>query len=398
MTNTTTAPATVAEAISNIETIHPLLRANSAQGEEDRRVPEESIAALRDAGAFRVGTPKRYGGFGGSLQDMLDVSAAVGYADGGAAWVTTLGNVCGWLTGLTSRELQDEVWGEDPDAFVTGVLAPTAQAVRVEGGYRVTGRWYYNSGSYQSTWAIAGFPVPNEAGEVVDQGLAFFPRSDYDIEDTWFVAGMRSSASNCIVVEDKFVPEHRVMSVPPAIGGTYINTDPSDGPVNQMAFVPVLALVLIGTQLGLGRAAFDYVVEKATKKPISYSFFATQAESTAVQLELAKIAQLLDTAELHARRAAADVDGHAEAGTYPDYLTRARVRADTALVAESITRAIDMLISVHGAGSFAEVNPLQRIWRDANTAARHAVINPLVSYEVYGKAIVGDERPVSPIV
>ena len=75
------------------------------------------------------------------------------------------------------------------------------------------------------------------------------------------------------------------------------------------------------------------------------------------------------------------------------------MRADTALVAESVTRAIDALISVHGAGSFAESSPLQRIWRDSNTAARHGVINPLVSYEVYGKAIFGDERPVvSPLV
>jgi alkylation response protein AidB-like acyl-CoA dehydrogenase len=75
------------------------------------------------------------------------------------------------------------------------------------------------------------------------------------------------------------------------------------------------------------------------------------------------------------------------------------VRADTATTAEYVLKAIDMLLSVHGAGSFAETNPLQRIWRDANTAARHGVVNPLVSYEVYGKALLGDERPVvSPLV
>lgn len=399
MPDTATVPASVAEVIERITEIQPLLRSNAAEGDRQRRVPDESVDALRAAGAFRIGTPKRYGGLEGSTQDMLDVAAATAYADGGTGWVVALANVCGWMAGLMSHRLQDEIWGDDPDALVTGVIAPTAQAVRVDGGYRVTGRWYYNSGSYQSTWVGVGIPIPNDAGEIVNHGLGFFPRSDYEIEDTWFATGMRATASNCIVVDDVVVPDHRVMMVPSAIAGRYPNEHLGDEPVHRAAFVPVLALVLIGAQLGLGRAAYDYVVEQARQKAIAYSFFATQAESTAVQLEIARVAQLLDTAELHARRAASDIDDAAAAGAYPDYLTRARVRADTALVAEKVLEAIDRLMSVHGAGAFAETNPLQRIWRDANTAARHGVVNPLISYEVYGKAIFGDQRPVvSPLV
>ena len=180
----------------------------------------------------------------------------------------------------------------------------------------------------------------------------------------------------------------------------YDNPDVADEPNHRSAFVPVLAIVLIGAQLGLGRAAFDFVVEKAANKPIAYSFFPTQAESTAVQLEIAKTAQLLDTAELSdARRAASDIDTAAAAGTYPDFRARARVRADTATVAESVTHAIDALISVHGAGSFAESSPLQRIWRDSATAARHGGRQPAcVVRGAYGKAILGDERPVTPLV
>lgn len=393
------AAASVAEVVERIEKIQPLLRDNAAEGERLRRVPDESVDALRAAGAFRIGIPRRYGGLEGNAQDMLDVAAAAAYGDGSAGWVVALTNVCSWLAGLMSRQMQDDIWLDDPDALVTGVLAPTARAARVEGGYRVTGTWYYNSGSYQASWVGLGIPIPDGTGDTVDHGLAFFPRSDFEIEDTWFVTGMRASASNGISVEDAFVPDHRVMSVPSAIEGVYPTGDVAEEPTHRTAFVPMLALVLIGAQLGLGRAAFDYVVEKASEKAIAYSFFATQAASTAVQLEIAKVAQLLDTAELHARRAAADIDDAAVSGEYPAYLTRARVRADTALVAESVVEAIDRLISVHGAGSFAESNPLQRIWRDANTAARHGVVNPLISYEVYGKAIFGDERPVvSPLV
>jgi alkylation response protein AidB-like acyl-CoA dehydrogenase len=394
-----TAPGSVAEVIDRIAGIQPVLRAGSEAGDRLRRLPDESVEALLDVGAFRLGTPRRYGGLEGTTRDMLDVAAATAYADGSAGWVVALANVCGWLAGLMPRRLQDEIWGEDPDALVTGVIAPTSQAVRVDGGYRVTGRWSYNSGSHHASWMGVGIPIPNEAGGIVDHGLGFLPRADCAIEDTWFTTGMRATASNAIVVEDAFVPDHRVMMVPSAIAGRYLNEHLDDEPTHRAAFVPVLALVLIGAQLGLGRAAYDHVVDKASEKAIAYSYFATQAESTAVQLEIAKIAQLLDTAQLHAHRAASDIDRAAAIAEYPDHLTRARVRADTALVAEKVLEAIDRLMSIHGAGSFAEANPLQRIWRDANTAARHGVVNPLIAYEVYGKAIFGDERPVvSPLV
>ena len=87
--------------------------------------------------------------------------------------------------------------------------------------------------------------------------------------------------------------------------------------------------MLVGPQLGLGRAALDLVREKAAKKPISYTFFTAQADSVAFQLQLAEAAMLIDTAHLHAYRAADDIDRAAAAGVYPDFLARARVRADT---------------------------------------------------------------------
>jgi alkylation response protein AidB-like acyl-CoA dehydrogenase len=383
--------------LDRIAGLHDLLAKNAAQGEADRRVPAESIDALREAGAFKVATPRRYGGYETSMRTMLDVSAAVGEADGGTAWVVTLLNVCSWLTGLFPARAQDDVFKADPDALVSGVLAPTAQAVKVDGGWRITGRWYYNSGSWHATWAVLGIPVTDESGEVKDQGVALIPAADMVVEDTWFVAGMKSSGSNCLVATDVFVPEHRVLSVPAAIEGHY-GTEHTDEVFYRSALVPILALVLIGPQLGMGRAALDLVRSKAAKKPISYTFFEAQADSVGFQLQVAEAAMLIDTAHLHAYRAADDIDRAAASGEYLDYLGRARVRADTGYVAEKITRAIDILLSAHGAGSFADVNPLQRIWRDSATAARHAVVSPIVGYEVYGKALLGVEEKITPLV
>ena len=261
----------------------------------------------------------------------------------------------------------------------------------------MTGRWFYNSGSWHASWAVLGIPITDEAGEVIDQGLALVPYTDLELEDTWFVAGMKSTGSNCVIATDVFVPEHRIVSVPQTISGKYA-TEHTDETLYRSAFVPLLSLVLAGPQLGMGRKALEIVRDKAAKKAISYTFYTAQADSVAFQLQLARAAMMIDTAHLHAYRAADDIDAAAAAGVFPDELSRCRVRADTGWVLDHITRAIDILISAHGAASFADVNPLQRIWRDSNVGARHAVVIPAVSYEIYGKALLGRDDQITPLI
>ena len=111
---------TTAELVERIRALQPMLAKNAAQGETDRRVVEESITALTDAGAFRIAQPRRYGGYETSMRTMLDVSSAVAEADGGTAWVVTLCNVCAWMTGLFPERAQNDVWGDTPHAKVSG--------------------------------------------------------------------------------------------------------------------------------------------------------------------------------------------------------------------------------------------------------------------------------------
>jgi alkylation response protein AidB-like acyl-CoA dehydrogenase len=177
-------------------------------------------------------------------------------------------------------------------------------------------------------------------------------------------------------------------------------TEYTDEALYRSSFIPLLTILLAGPQLGLGRAALRYVMEKAPKRGITYTKFERQVDSTAFQLQIARAATMIDTAHLHAFRAAADIDNAAGDGQDLSYLGRTRVRADTAYAITQITQAIDALLSDHGASSFADVSPLQRIWRDSNTAARHAVADPLVNQEVYGKALLGIpyEENITPLI
>jgi len=389
---------TVEELVARARELAPLLRKNAAASEANRRVEEETIQAVRKAGLMRVCTPKRYGGWEMNTRAMLDVSAALAEADGGASWVVNLNNICCWLTSLFPVRTQDEVFANDPDTCVSGVLNPTATVKKEPGGYRiVTGEWHYNSGGWHAQWAVLGLPIVNAAGQPIDQGLAMIPMADLERVDTWFVAGMKSSGSICLRAKDVFIPEHRVLSVPQAIEGK-IPTEMRDEVFYRSPFVAILSIILVGPILGLGRAALEFVRQKANSRTIAYTFFEKQSASVAFQLQLADAALMIDTAHFHAYRAADDVDNAAKLGVYPDMLTRARVRADTGYVVEKITQAIDKLLFAHGSAGFADASPLQRIWRDAAVASRHAVVLPPIGYELYGKALLGVENTVTPLI
>ncbi|HEV2661689.1 MAG TPA: acyl-CoA dehydrogenase family protein [Ktedonobacteraceae bacterium] len=385
------------ELVARAKALRPLLQKNAARTEDERRVPEESIQAIADAGVFRSTVPRRYGGYEVSFRTKLEVSAAIAEGDGAAGWVVTLINVCNWFASLYPQRAQDEVFGADPNARIAGVLAPSSKARRVDGGLIVTGKWYYSSGSLHATWGLVGVPVVNEAGEQVDQGLALVPMEQLTIEDTWYVIGMKGTGSNALVANEVFIPDYRIISLPAAIEGHY-PTEHKEEALYRSAFVPVAVLVLVGPQLGMGRAALDYVISKASQRAIAYTSFQKQTDSVAFQLQIAEAAVKIDTAHLLAYQAADDIDEAAARNEYPDYTRRARIRAYSGAAITHITEAINILLSAHGAGSFALSSPLQRIWRDSNTSARHAVTLPIVSDEVYGKALLGVENTVTPLV
>ena len=393
---TATEPA-ADELIARAAALRPLLERNAPQGDADRRIPEETIDALAEAGLFKITVPRRFGGYEVDIRTKIEVSAAVAEGDGATGWIVALVNVCHWLAGLLRDQAQQDIFGADPDARVCGVLAPSPTTRRVDGGLVVSGRWPWASGSLHATWCLVGALDRDADGAIAGPVLAFAPMSELTVEDTWFVAGMKGTGSNTLVAEEVFVPDHRLLPMVPAIGNEY-PTEHVDEVLYRSSFIPVLAIILVGPLLGLARAARDLVIAKAPSRAISLTSFKHQTDSVAFQVEVARAAMMADTAYLHAMRSADVIDDAARRGEKLDYVTRARVRADTGWAGEMARLAIDRFVSAHGASSFADANPMQRIWRDANTAGRHAVVNPSVNLEVYGKALLGVDNDVTDLV
>lgn len=386
-----------ADLVERAAALRPLFADNAELTDRERGVPAKNIDALADAGLLSLMQPARYGGLQTDFRTLLEVSREVGRACGSTAWLTSLLNASAWFVGLFPAEAQDDVWADTPHARIAGVVTPSGTARVVEGGYRVSGRWAPASGCAHADWVVLGVIRPDAEGTPDAVGIVLAPMSELAIEDTWFVTGMRGTASNTLVGEDLFVPAHRFHSIPDAVEGRYA-TPFTDEALYRAPFVPATALVLTGPQLGLAVAAVDILVEKAPHRKLTLTSYASQAEAPTIQLAAANAASLADSAQLHAYRAAADIDEAAQAGAFLDYDARARLRMDAGAAAVHAREAVRIVCSAQGASSFGESNPLQRIWRDIEAGSRHAVLNPEVAAEIYGKSLFGIRGTVSVMV
>jgi len=153
--------------------------------------------------------------------------------------------------------------------------------------------------------------------------------------------------------------------------------------------MPVLAIDLVGPIIGAAEAALEAVANGASERGITYTTYARQSDSSVVHRNLGEAALRIDAARLHALRAAADIDAGASADRQMDFSTRARVRADAAWTGKLLRDSIDQLASIAGAGAFADSHPVQRLWRDANVASRHAALAIGACLEIYGRALLG---------
>ena len=378
------------ELIARAAALVPLIREHAERSSAERRVVPEVVSALEDAGMFGLLVPERLGGRGTNLRTMMECVAEVGRGDGSTAWAVALLNVCTWFATTFSDEAQEEVFAT-PGAKACGIFSPPTKSERVDGGYLVSGRWAYSSGSFAADWATLGIGLADGDDR---RALALIPASAWRIEPTWFVAGMQGSGSDTIVVEDHFVPDHRVQRFADMVGGQF-RTSHTEEQNNRMPFIPVAALILVGAQLGLARHAMERTLATLPGKNVAYTSYTNARNSPTHQLDVAEAATRFHQAELVMQRDTSDIDTAAERGVRMDRVTRARVRMDTGIIGELVKDGIDRLMTANGASSFADANVLNRIWRDAEIAGRHALVMPQLGKEAYGRVLLGADEPLT---
>lgn len=388
-----------ADLLERARSLYPMVKEHAPDSDRDRRVSQAVIDRMEELDLFQVCTPRRYGGFQANFRTLFDLTAEIARGDGGTAWAFALLNSNAWSIGTYSRQVQDEIWGADPRARITTAFnpaaGPSASARKVEGGYLISGRWPYASGSLHASWVNLGFNVEVD-GELVRM-MTLLPMSEVQIEDTWYVAGMRGSGSNTIVGSDLFAPDYRTQTYVDLVEGNYASEF-----VDEVEYltptIPNFDLILVAAQLGLAQAALDYALETLPKRAVTYTRYRKGSDAPSNQIAVAEAANAIDTARMLANRACFDLDNAAVTnGGVIDLAGRARIRMDSASIAVLCRESIDKMLTAVGSAAFASASPLQQIWRDSETASRHAMVNVGVSKEVYGRSLFGDHEFVMAI-
>jgi len=365
----------------------PMLRANAAAAERARRVPADSLDALEDAGIFRMMAPRKYGGEEASFETQCDVLAEIARGCPSTSWVATIYSAMAWLAAGFPDETQEEVFATAPR--ISGVFSPTGTAVRRDDGFVVSGRWGFNTGCHGAQWTVLVAVLATETGPGMPM-CVLVPSRELTIVDDWYASGMAATGSSTIVAEHVFVPAHRALPLPELVEGRYPSRrHNADNPYYNYPLAPVLVVNAGGTPIGIARGALESFFDRLPGRGITYTSYTNKAEAPVTHLQVGEAALKIESADAHVRRAAAILDGHA--GGPMSLEARIKSRAHIGYATGLAREAVDTLFNASGASAIQLQVPIQRLQRDMQGLANHAIMHAQTATELYGRVLCGLE-------
>jgi alkylation response protein AidB-like acyl-CoA dehydrogenase len=345
---------------------------------------------------FRILTPRTHGGSEAGLRAQVDALAAVSAVHPSAGWVQLVSNAHVWMVGSFPPGLQDEVFTAGPDVRVPGTLAAQGRARRVDGGWRLDGRWQFASGVDHGDWVMMG-AVADQIPGSPDRALhVVAPKQDLVVDDTWYTLGLRATGSKDVVAEDVFVPDHRAMPTRELFDGLSPHGEVHTTHLNRVPVLVSLSTQLAGSVLGMAEGALGLHVERSRSRRDVYTGSA-KAERAGTQARIAESAAELTSARLMVQRAADRCDEVGATGVHLTVEERAELKWHAAYVVELCRRAVERIFASAGAHAVYDDSDLQGWYRDVNTACHHAVADLDGTAEMYGRVRLGLD-PGTPLV
>jgi 3-hydroxy-9,10-secoandrosta-1,3,5(10)-triene-9,17-dione monooxygenase len=358
----------------------PMLRKHAASAEKARRVPQESLEALSQAGIFKMTAPRGYGGIEADFQTQCDVLAEIARGCPSTSWVATIYSAMSWLVGVFPDEAQREIFATG-DPRISGVFSPTGAAIPKDGGFLVNGRWGFNTGCHGANWTVLNVVV----GEMPTCMIA--RSADLKVLDDWYATGMAATGSNTVVAENVFVPGYRAIPLPYMLEARYPDRHNAGNPYFNYPLAPVLTVNAGGTPVGTARGAMDAFLERLPGRGITYTNYTNKAEAPVTHLQLAEASMKIDSANAHVRMATSLLDGSSNGSMTMQ--TRVKSRAHIAYSTGLAREATDILFYASGASSIQEHMAIQRYQRDIQALSNHAIMHPQTGLELYGRILCG---------
>jgi alkylation response protein AidB-like acyl-CoA dehydrogenase len=342
--------------------------------------------------------PQSHGGLELDMPAALEIFRALGRIDGSVGWTAMIGGGCDMFVSLLPRDTYEQVYQNGPDVIIAGSAQPVATAEAVAGGWRVNGRWPFATGCQHADWMFGlcvmtegRKPLPGPAGKAgppLVRGV-FLPARDWQIEDTWYVAGLKDTASHHITLREKVVPAENFFDL--ANGVQCV-----PGPLYQ-AVLQLFPLMHGASSVGIAEGALDELVELANTGRQQLQAAVPMRDSETFQGELGRIAAELRAARAFLQVQAASHWRHALAGTLKDEALLMQVPQTAIWIATTCVRAADACFALAGSSALYETSPLQRRLRDLHTASQHYGVQQR-HYVKVGKLLLGSALACSETV
>jgi alkylation response protein AidB-like acyl-CoA dehydrogenase len=380
MTNTAT------RLFADIKELAPEIASRTPEIEAARGIPPDLVRTLKSIGVFRMFVPRSHGGLELDLATGLEVIRTLARIDGSVGWTAMIGNGGSLAAPLLPRKTYERVYQNGPDVSFSGSLQPAGTAETAAGGRRVTGRWPFASGCQHADWMVGacvmtqgGKPISDEGEPPLVQGF-FLPARDWQIEDTWYVAGLKGTGSHHIALRDVVVPAANFVDIENGVPCL-------PGPLYQ-ALRQVLPLLHGATDLGMAAGALDDLLAMANTGRQQLRAAVPMRDSEIFRFEIGRVAAELRAAQALHQVQVASHWRRALAGTAKEAALLTQNTQTGIWIATACVRVADACFALAGGSAVYESSPLQRRMRDLHTAAQHAAVQQR-HYVSAGMALLG---------
>jgi alkylation response protein AidB-like acyl-CoA dehydrogenase len=362
----------------------PQIRSCAEQTDAARELPRPLFEALADAGLFRLALPRALGGTELDLPTYIQVIEELGKADASTAWVVNQCAIFATYAARMPRDVARAIWIDTPRGVVANTPLPSARAIVVPGGYRVTGRQGFSTGCRHAAWLAAHATIVENGQPRLDQGLPetrymFVPAADAELLDTWRVHGMRGTGTHHFAVNDVFVPAERtVLSVTAPLVET--------GPLYKIPRTLLFASGDAAAAMGMARTCLETFFELAGAKT-PRAMQALLRDQSMIQVNVGQAEAHLRSGRAFLTEAVREIWTAATAGTVTlDH--RATLRLATTHGIRLAAQVIDIVYNAAGVTAVYDENLLQRHFQDIHVITQH-LQGRLAHYEMVGRYWLG---------
>ena len=357
-----------------------------------RDLPPETFAEMEAAGLFRVYQPARWGGYEHLPTTAFGIQNILAEVCPSTSWVYGVLAIQSFGIGCFNEQAQIDVWGNDPDALACQATAPTGTAEKVEGGYRLKGRWSFASGCTFAKWGILGARIVNAPPSDGPPMLNVFltPREAWRTIDVWHAIGLQGTGSNDLVVEDWFIPDHRRIQLGAGLQNTTIAERPGPALYRFPWFYPYSSTVS-NFAAGITRGAVREFVEIVRNRVAPLTGKVAREDPAAQQVIARAYAAAEETEMLYQRHIA----------TLADYVARDKVipmdvallqRTQITLQVRKLTDIVDEMMMLQGSRATFQSSPVTRMFLDLLAARTHIGNDPTTSLTMLGNLLITGQQ------